>query len=213
MVSVMNTTTMREILQQCEEGAVQDLQGTLLRGVVQLKPDMTVSEAELEEGDEISLVWSDPFVEIESWTGEKMDQDLYVRIPPHITRIKDRAFDGCKSLVKVVIHDSVTSIGANAFSNCSSLKEVKIPNSVPYIAVETFSGCSSLAEVLIPDSVTSIGDRAFRGCSSLREIHIPDSVTSVASRAFARCSSLTEVKLPKSVTLLCLRLLFCFLLY
>ena len=60
-------------------------------------------------------------------------------IPDSVTRIEDRAFSRCKSLVEVVIQNSVTSIGDRAFC-----------------------GCKSLAKVVIPDSVTSIGDCAFR---------------------------------------------------
>ena len=60
-------------------------------------------------------------------------------IPASVTRIEDRAFSRCKSLVEVVIPNSVTSIGDRAFC-----------------------GCKSLAKVVIPDSVTSIGDSAFR---------------------------------------------------
>ena len=60
-------------------------------------------------------------------------------IPDSVTRIEDRAFSRCKSLVEVVILNSVTSIGDRAFC-----------------------GCKSLAKVVIPDSVTSIGDSAFR---------------------------------------------------
>ena len=60
-------------------------------------------------------------------------------IPDSVTRIEDRAFSRCKSLVEVVIQNSVTSIGDRAFC-----------------------GCKSLAKVVIPDSVTSIGDSAFR---------------------------------------------------
>ena len=60
-------------------------------------------------------------------------------IPASVTRIEDRAFSRCKSLVEVVIPNSVTSIGDRAFC-----------------------GCKSLARVVIPDSVTSIGDSAFR---------------------------------------------------
>ena len=107
-VSVFDTTSVREILKQCDDAGVQDCQATLLRGVTLLEPDMTVSEAGLEDGADISLVWFDPFVEMSSWTGEEMDEDLYVRIPNHITRIDACAFRGCEALVKVVIPVSVT---------------------------------------------------------------------------------------------------------
>ena len=93
VVSVLDTTTIRQIVQQCDEGSVQDFEGALLRGVTRLEPDMTVSEAGLEDGEEISLIWFDPFddtcVEMAHWTGEAMGNNLYVRIPPHVTSIEN----------------------------------------------------------------------------------------------------------------------------
>ena len=191
VVSVLETTTVREILQQFDDDSVEDRQATLLHGVTRLEPDMTVSEAALGDEEDLSLVWFDPFVEMERWTGEKMEQNLYVRIPPHITCI-ELAFHGCQALVKVVIPDSVTSIGFNAFGGCSSLTQVEIPNSVTSIETRAFQGCSSLTEVKIPDSVTKIGDRAFDQCISLTQVNFPESVTRIGIEAFLRCSSLTE---------------------
>ena len=199
-VFVVDTTTVREILQQFEKDDEQDRHATLLRGVTLLEPDMTVKEADLEDGEEISLVWSDPFVEMASWTGEDMGKDLYVRIPIETTSIAPWAFADCRDLVKVVIHDSVTHIGVNAFADCSSLAQVEIPNSVTGIENAAFASCSSLAQVEIPDSVTSIGYAAFSGCRSLTGVEIPDSVTSIGAEAFANCSALTEVKINNSLT-------------
>ena len=198
-VFVTDTTTVREILQQCQEDAVQDRQATLIQGVTVLEPDMTVSEAGLEDGAEISLLWSDPFVEMARWTGEEIGKDLYVRIPPGTTSIDFDAFKGCKALVKVVIPNSVTRIGSGAFFGCSSLTEINIPDCVTIIGVIAFAGCSSLTQVKIPSSVTSIADSAFSGCSSLTQVQIPTSVTTISARAFWNCSSLRHVDIPSSV--------------
>ena len=182
-----DTTTVREILQQCQEDGVQDRQATLIQGVKVLEPDMTVSEAGLDDGAQISLLWSNLFVEMARWTGEEIGKDLYVRIPPGTTSINFEAFRGCKALVKVVIPDSVTSIGAFAFYGCSSLTEINIPDSVTSIEEMTFCGCSSLTEVQIPTSVTSIAGRAFSNCSSLRHVDIPSSVRDIVPSAFGGC--------------------------
>ena len=70
-----------------------------------------------------------------------------------------------QKLTSYVIPDSVTRIEDRAFSRCKSLVEVVIPNSVTSIGDRAFCGCKSLAKVVIPDSVTSIGDHAFANCS------------------------------------------------
>ena len=107
MVNVMDTTTVSEILQQCHQAELQDRHATLIRGVTLLKEDMTVKKADLKDGDEISLVWSDPFVELASCT-EDPSQLLYVRIQGDVRGIDAGAFRNCKALEKVVIHNWVT---------------------------------------------------------------------------------------------------------
>ena len=225
MVSVPGTTIVREILQQFEEDDEQDRQATLLRGVTLLVPDMTLDEAGLEDGEEISLVWFDPFVEMARWRGEEMGQNLYVRIPPHITRIEDQAFLGCEALVKIVIPDSVTSIGYRAFQGCRNLTQVKIPYSVTSIAKEAFERCSSLTHVEIANSVTSTGPHALAQCGSWTDVEIPDcrqneigdsddsdsgfsqllanipeSLAIIPKYVFFQCTSLKQIKIPNSVT-------------
>ena len=123
---MVDTTTVKEILQQCHEHDVEDRQGTLIRGVTVLKPEMTVIEAGMEEEAEICLLWSDPFVEMARWTREKIvfwepsfverwtGQELDVQIPPETASIE--AFSGCEALVKLLIPNSATRIGALAFA-------------------------------------------------------------------------------------------------
>ena len=72
LVSVVDTTV-REILRwipRCHKDDAQDCEVILIRGVTLLKPDMTVREAGLEDGDDISLVWKDPFIEMARCTGQ-----------------------------------------------------------------------------------------------------------------------------------------------
>ena len=196
----LSKSKVREILQQCHRDDGQDRQANLLRGVMLLEPDMTVNQAGLEDGDEISLFWSEPFVEMASCRGVTIDQALSIRIPRHVTRIDEMAFCKCKALIKVFIQNSVTSIGDEAFFGCISLTYVDIPNSVTRIGDKAFRCCSSLTQVEIPNSVTSIGHRAFSGCSSLTQVEIPNSVTSIGIAAFFGCSSLIQVEIPNSVT-------------
>ena len=200
MVSVVDTTTVKEILQKFQTDDVQGRQAALIQGVTLLEPDMMVREAGLEDGTELSVVWSDLFVEMARWSGGDIGKGLYVRIPPETTSIDARAFCNCTALVKIVIPNSVTSIGDRAFYGCSSLTEVEIPDSVTRVGTHAFSGCSSLTQVTLPNSVTTIADRAFHSCSSLTRVRIPNSVTSIGDSAFADCCSLTEVEIPNSVT-------------
>ena len=57
VVSVADTTTVKEMARQCRGDGVQDRQATLVRGVTVLEPRMTVKEAGLEDGEEVSVAW------------------------------------------------------------------------------------------------------------------------------------------------------------
>ncbi|MBE6363194.1 MAG: hypothetical protein E7054_06025 [Lentisphaerae bacterium] len=121
-------------------------------------------------------------------------------IPPGVTTIGDRAFDGCEKLTSVTLPDSVTTIGNFAFAHCRGLASVTIPDSVTTIGDSAFSLCLSLTSITIPNSVTKIGNFAFAGCNSLTGITIPDSVTTIGDSAFRDCEKLTSIMIPDSVT-------------
>ena len=115
-----------------------------------------------------------------------------------ITEIADRAFDSCKSLISVIMPDSIIDLGKSSFAGCSSLKSVAISNNVTNI-YNSFGGCTSLTSVTIPNSVTKIDYCAFYNCKSLKTLIIPDSVTNIGESAFRKCPSLKNVTLPDSV--------------
>ncbi len=91
-----------------------------------------------------------------------------------VTKIEDRAFSDCGSLMNITIPDSVTSIGSYAFSNSGSLTSVEIGNGVTSIGSSAFSGCIGLTNITIPDSVSSVGSSAFYNCSSLTNVYISE---------------------------------------
>lgn len=90
-------------------------------------------------------------------------------IPEDITEIKAAAFDGCRSLKSVTLHDKITSIGEDAFDDCYKLTSIQFPN-----------------------SLTNIGRYAFRG-TALTEVELPSSVTTIAYGAFDVKNELTAV--------------------
>ena len=124
---------------------------------------------------------------------------ISVIIPDTITIIGESAFSDCLSLMSLEIPDSVIKIDDWAFAGCSSLKSVTIPNNITDISEGIFSDCSLLISVTIPDGVTKIGESAFSDCSSLTSIVIPNSVTEIGKEAFANCLSLTSLEIPDSV--------------
>ena len=74
--------------------------------------------------------------------------------------IADEACGRCRSLLGVVLPDTLKTIGNNAFNYCSGLKRVELPEGVEVIGEGAFRE-SGLTELVIPASVREIGARAF----------------------------------------------------
>ena len=205
-ISVADNTSIEDILEDFHEegkGLV-----TLLRGEQRLKPGMTVSEAGLEDGEEVYLIRSKTYHRAASLPRlpsrrESLDEyrdikgGLYVQIPDDVDKIKDKAFDRSRDIVEVLMHDRVTLIGAEAFGGCIGLVRVVMSESITSIGSSAFAGCRNLTDMVIPESVTSIGEAAFFNCASMTHVTIPDSVTRIGRCAFGACDSLREVVIHK----------------
>ena len=87
-----------------------------------------------------------------------------------LKKIDDTTFYECKSLMSIIIPDSVENIGDYAFYCCENLKSIEIPDSVKNIGFGAFSHCKSLTLIVIPNSVESIEKFAFWNCKSLKSL-------------------------------------------
>ena len=109
-----------------------------------------------------------------------------------------------KSLVVLVMPDTIKKVGKNCFGFCSSLSAVKLSSSLSVIEEEMFQDCDSLEEIVIPASVTTIKEKAFSS-SGLKSIYIPDTVIEIEGGpggAFSDCKNLSKVRLPSTLKIL-----------
>ena len=44
-----------------------------------------------------------------------------------VVKIRDEAFDGCKSLTSIALPEGITEIGAYAFDGCAGLTSITLP--------------------------------------------------------------------------------------
>ena len=137
-----------------------------------------------------------------------IDIDSY-SIPWGITKIGDRAFEGCNKLTKVVLPNSLIEIGLDAFRECNSLKEVIIPSSVTMIESEAFAHCSALSRITLHDTISMIGDSAFESVQDIN-VYITDLEKYCAGgiishlpgrkHLYLNNEPLTHLVIPESVT-------------
>ena len=176
----------------------------------------TVKAIEMSTSNLISVKGIEVFTNLEkvSFSGCTSLQSIDLSKNSKVTTIGESAFEGCSSLTKVTIPDSITEIGKGAFSSCSALSSVYIAdlaawcqiNFANYSANPLSNGAhlylseTLVEDLVIPDGVTSIGDRAFYGCTSLTSVTIGNSVTSIGDYAFRDCTSLTSVTIGNGVT-------------
>lgn len=120
-------------------------------------------------------------------------------IPSSVTRIGDFAFEGAKSLKKIVVPDSVTYVGLSAFNGCKNLVSMELPDSIMAMSTYIFAECSSLESVKLPTGITEIGYDMFEYCTSLKKFVVPDTVKKIYDRAFMGCTNLECLVIPASV--------------
>lgn len=117
-----------------------------------------------------------------------------VILPETVTEIGECAFFnfGSTPIVsdfRINLPRNLTKMGQRAFQGCSYLKTINIPGTLKEIPMAAFADCSFMKEIVIGKGVTSIGSVAFQNCgsraaevSSAKEsiyvsVLVPDTVT------------------------------------
>ena len=103
------------------------------------------------------------------------------------------AFDGCSSLKKIILADTVTTLTYVSFQNCQHLQEIFLPDSITEIHNKAFNRCFELTFINIPDKVTIIHPETFASCKKLKSILIGSGVETIYFDAFTGCESLDTI--------------------
>ena len=99
-----------------------------------------------------------------------------VVFPSCLTKIRSRAFKGCKQLKAISLPSSLLSIEDSAFAECQALEEVFFPDSLESMGTWVFDSCLSLYGVSLSQQMISSGtsNGMFGGCENLKVIFIKE---------------------------------------
>lgn len=140
-----------------------------------------------------------------------------------LTKVGEKAFDGCVSLQKLEFSDNLTQIGFAALRDCRSLMKLELPfiggstqeqpenpsertdflgfvfGAVkPAFAKEFYP--PFLQKVTLLEGCEALPDFALYECASLTELSLPGSLKRIGGRALAGCTSLCRLSLPDGCT-------------
>lgn len=113
------------------------------------------------------------------------------------------SFNGCQSLLSVIIPGNYGKIGDSAFRNCTSLKSFKYAQSVNNIehtvGSSAFRDCKSLTSITLEKGLKTIDSYAFCN-TNVDKLDVPEGVTQIAAASFMDCKNLVSVNIPSTVS-------------
>ncbi len=118
-----------------------------------------------------------------------------------LTTIDTSAFEGCLSMSKITLSESLEEIGKRAFYQCSSLTEIQLPQSLTAIKGNAFGYCSSLKSINIPKNLKmlELENPPFYKNDNLEKIIFDDGRNVIEGYAFFNLNSNVHIVIPKSV--------------
>ena len=119
----------------------------------------------------------------------------------NFTKIGDKAFMNCTSLLAISGNGSIKTIGEQAFSECGTLQTAtSLIADNSSIGNEAFYNCTALQGFTLK-SGTIIGDYTFYGCSEFSIINNSEGATSIGSGAFAK-TAIEEFTVNSNITII-----------
>lgn len=134
----------------------------------------------------------------EAWKGiiEGTNNDITADMLEGITELRQYLFF-FSSLRSIVVPDGV-KLNGGVFSNCKSLVSVVLPDSLTTILGEMFNTDTSLPSIVIPRNVKNIVGYSFNQCTALTTVEMkPTTPPTLNSKAFNNCTKLSKFIVPK----------------
>lgn len=136
-----------------------------------------------------------------------------VVIEDGVTHIGDYLFSYSKSIVEIIIPESVTSISENNFENSTNLKAIKVDennesflseNGVLFNKDKTnlikYPTAKEGASYTVPESVVTLNEKAFDYCINIEKVILGSKVTNLSNNLFNWCENLKQVEFLGEIT-------------
>lgn len=127
--------------------------------------------------------------------------------------IGEWAFEQCRGLVEVKLHDGLKEIRRQAFKNCTLLKSeffpyedayidrAALPNALQTLGAGVFTDCKNMESINMQRTqVKNILRNTYYGCSGITTFYYPNVVETIGEFAFSGCSALVGSFFPASLT-------------
>lgn len=127
--------------------------------------------------------------------------------------IGEWAFEQCRGLVEVKLHDGLKEIRRQAFATCTLLKSeffpyedayidrAALPNALQTLGAGVFTDCKNMESINMQRTqVKNILRNTYSGCSGITTFYYPNVVETIGEFAFSGCSALVGSFFPASLT-------------
>lgn len=127
--------------------------------------------------------------------------------------IGEWAFEQCRGLVEVKLHDGLKEIRRQAFYQCTLLKSeffpyedvyidrAALPNALQTLGAGVFTDCKNMESINMQRTqVKNILRNTYSGCSGITTFYYPNVVETIGEFAFSGCSALVGSFFPASLT-------------
>lgn len=127
--------------------------------------------------------------------------------------IGEWAFEQCRGLVEVKLHDGLKEIRRQAFFECTLLKSeffpyedayidrAALPNALQTLGAGVFTDCKNMESINMQRTqVKNILRNTYSGCSGITTFYYPNVVETIGEFAFSGCSALVGSFFPASLT-------------
>lgn len=127
--------------------------------------------------------------------------------------IGEWAFEQCRGLVEVKLHDGLKEIRRQAFKQCTLLKSeffpyedayidrAALPNALQTLGAGVFTDCKNMESINMQRTqVKNILRNTYSGCSGITTFYYPNVVETIGEFAFSGCSALVGSFFPASLT-------------